>query len=157
MHVRTVKKQILQMIWSSENCIVQKNHLKKVKNSKNEMSKNKVKFRYSERATKMWKNLPISLTSLSIAKKLGDFFQIFVAFSEYLNFTFLLKKLTWSFNFLWICESGKIFKNLFDEYELLVTYSESGPKKHKSVQVRKYITQNSLNQPWLWRRRKKWH
>ena len=45
-----------------------------------------LKFRYSEKAIKIWKNLPIYLTLLSKFKKIGRFFRIFVAFSEYLNF-----------------------------------------------------------------------
>ena len=38
-----------------------------------------IKFRYSERATKFWKNIPIFLTLLSL-------FSNFVVFSECLNF-----------------------------------------------------------------------
>ena len=41
-----------------------------------------LKFRYSEKATKIWKNL-LTLGQ----KKVEIFFQIFVAFSKYLNFT----------------------------------------------------------------------
>ena len=45
-----------------------------------------VKFRFSEKATKIWKNLPISLTLPSNIKGKRRLFQIFVAFSECLNF-----------------------------------------------------------------------
>ena len=47
-----------------------------------------VKFRYSEKATKILKISPM----LSICKKVGRFFQIFGAFSVYLNFTNHIKK-----------------------------------------------------------------
>ena len=46
-----------------------------------------VKFRYSEKATKNWKqssNL-LDVTYLVKVQNVGGFFQIFVAFSEYLN------------------------------------------------------------------------
>jgi hypothetical protein len=42
-----------------------------------------VKFMYSERATKIWQNLPI-LQDVS-SKKVGTFFQIFMTFSELMN------------------------------------------------------------------------
>ena len=45
-----------------------------------------LKFRYSEKATTFEKNLPLFLTLLGNVKKIGRFFQNFVAFSEYLNF-----------------------------------------------------------------------
>ena len=45
-----------------------------------------LKFRYSEKATKCRKNLPIFLTLLGNVKYDGRFFSNFVAFSEYLNF-----------------------------------------------------------------------
>ena len=45
-----------------------------------------VKFRYSGKATKTWKNLPIFLMLSSIVKRIGRFFQLFVAFTEYLMF-----------------------------------------------------------------------
>ena len=51
--------------------------------------KTEIKFRYSEKATKFWNNLPSFLTLLSDDKKNGRFLQIFVAFSEYLNFMFM--------------------------------------------------------------------
>ena len=44
-----------------------------------------VKLRYFEKATKFGKNLPLVLT-LDIYSVVGDFFQIFMAFSENLNF-----------------------------------------------------------------------
>ena len=57
-----------------------------------------IKFRYYEKATKFEKNLPPVLTKqlflLSSVKTSGRFFQIFVAFSEKLDFT-------QSFVFLW--------------------------------------------------------
>ena len=47
-----------------------------------------LKFIYSEKATENWKSTPTFLEILSTAKKSGRIcFQIFVAFSEYLNFT----------------------------------------------------------------------
>ena len=55
--------------------------------NKNVRTINVLKFRYCEKATKIWKNLPIYLTLFSKFKKIGRFFQIFVAFPEYLNFT----------------------------------------------------------------------
>ena len=45
-----------------------------------------LKFRYSEKVTKFWKNLPILRILFSNVKKLGDCYQIFVYFSEYFNF-----------------------------------------------------------------------
>ena len=45
-----------------------------------------LKFRYSEKETTFWKISPIFDDIRSSVKKLGDFFQIFVAYSEYLNF-----------------------------------------------------------------------
>ena len=54
-----------------------------------------VKSSFSEKATKIWKNLPPVLTKqlflLSSVKTRGIFFQIFVAFSEKLDFTHLKK------------------------------------------------------------------
>ena len=51
------------------------------------------KFRHYEKATKYEKNLPPDLTKqlflLSSVKTGGRFFQIFVAFSEKLDFTYL--------------------------------------------------------------------
>ena len=48
-----------------------------------------LKFRYSEKAS-FETNLPnlFDITYLVTSQKMGDFFQNFVAFSEYLNFTF---------------------------------------------------------------------
>ena len=46
----------------------------------------RVKFIYSEKATKFDKNLPIDLKLLSNVKKIGIYFENFVAFSECLNF-----------------------------------------------------------------------
>ena len=46
-----------------------------------------LKFRYSEKATNFWKNVPLFLTLLISVKTFMRFFQNFVAFSEYLNFT----------------------------------------------------------------------
>ena len=42
----------------------------------------RLKLRYYEKATKIWKNLPPVLTKLRSVKTSGRFFQIFVAFSE---------------------------------------------------------------------------
>ena len=54
------------------------------------MRKNIVKLGHYEKATKLEKNLPLVLTKqlclLSSIKTSGTFFQIFVAFSEKLNF-----------------------------------------------------------------------
>ena len=48
------------------------------------------KLRFSEKAAKIWKNLPLVLTLLSknscFVKTVGRIFQIFVAFSEKLHF-----------------------------------------------------------------------
>ena len=53
-----------------------------------------IKFRHYEKATKFEKNIPPVLTKqlflLSSVKTSGRFFQIFVAFSEKLNFTYHL-------------------------------------------------------------------
>ena len=46
------------------------------------VEENLLKFKYCEKATKFEKNLPI----VGRYSNLGDFFQIFLAFSEYLNF-----------------------------------------------------------------------
>ena len=49
-----------------------------------------LKLEYSEKATKFEKNLPLDLTKRLfysiVSKRVGDFFQIFVPFSEKLNF-----------------------------------------------------------------------
>ena len=46
----------------------------------------RVKFIYSEKATKFNKNLPIDLKLISNVKKIGIFLENFVAFSDCLNF-----------------------------------------------------------------------
>ena len=46
-----------------------------------------LKFIYSEKATKVFKNGPIFFDIAVTLKKVGIFFQIFLAFSEYMNFT----------------------------------------------------------------------
>ena len=48
------------------------------------------KLRYFEKATKIWKN--ISTFFDLVSNKIRRFFQIFVAFSEYLNFNALCIK-----------------------------------------------------------------
>ena len=63
-------------ISSSENCIMQKRKkilLKSWKIRKNEMSKNRVKFRYSERSTKMWKKSPHLFDITSIRNLFSNF------------------------------------------------------------------------------------
>jgi hypothetical protein len=46
-----------------------------------------LKFIYSQKATKIWKKLPILFDiTQSVQKKLEDFFQFFVAFSENVKF-----------------------------------------------------------------------
>ena len=50
-----------------------------------------VKFRYCEKATKLEKNIPSWFEiTLYCQSKVGDFFQNFGAFSEYLNFTYVI-------------------------------------------------------------------
>ena len=44
-----------------------------------------VKFRFSEKAIKTWKNLPLVLTLISKLQKNWEIFSNFVAFSQYLN------------------------------------------------------------------------
>ena len=47
-----------------------------------------IKFRYCEKAEKIWKNLPLFKKLFSNVKTMCEiFFQFFLAFSEYLNFT----------------------------------------------------------------------
>ena len=45
-----------------------------------------LKFRYSQKVTKSWKNLPLYLTLLCNFKKRGRFFSNRLAFSQYPNF-----------------------------------------------------------------------
>ena len=45
-----------------------------------------LKFRFSEKVKKFEKNLPLDLTLLSKLQNRWEIFQIFVAFSQYLNF-----------------------------------------------------------------------
>ena len=49
-----------------------------------------VKFRFSEKVTKIWKNLTLVLTILSKRQNRREIFSNFVAFSQYLNFTYIL-------------------------------------------------------------------
>ena len=47
----------------------------------------KVKFIYSEKATKFWEIFPLLLTKVHTVKSKGKISQKFVAFSEYMNFS----------------------------------------------------------------------
>ena len=51
----------------------------------------KVKFIYSEKATKFCEIFPLLLTVCTAVKSKGKISQIFVAFSEYMNFTLMFK------------------------------------------------------------------
>ena len=46
---------------------------------------------YSEKATKILRNLPLTFDYSTYGQKLGKISQNFVAFSEYMNFNFVLK------------------------------------------------------------------
>ena len=48
-----------------------------------------LKFRFSEKAIKTWKNLPLVLTFISKLQKKWDIFSNIVTFSQYLNFTMI--------------------------------------------------------------------
>ena len=67
--------------------------LKSWKIRKNEMSKNRVKFRYFERATKIKKKSPNLF-----AKNIRRFFSNFCGLLRISELYFLIKKMTWSFN-----------------------------------------------------------
>ena len=49
-----------------------------------------VKFIYSEKATKFCEIFPLLLTVCTVVKSKGKISQNFVAFSEYMNFTYVL-------------------------------------------------------------------
>ena len=61
-------------------------HTKENPSQRDGQTSSTVKLRNFEKAPKIWKCLPIFLTLLIAVKNVGRFFQIFVAFSEYLNF-----------------------------------------------------------------------
>ena len=46
----------------------------------------RIKFRFSEKATKIWKNLPLILMSLSKRQEMWEIFSNYSAFLQYLNF-----------------------------------------------------------------------
>ena len=46
-----------------------------------------IKFIYSEKATKILRNLPLTFDYSTYGQKLGEDFANFVAFLEYMNFT----------------------------------------------------------------------
>ena len=50
-------------------------------------SKQLVKFIYSEKATNFWKISTVDLSYVLTVKSTVDILKIFVAFSEYMNFT----------------------------------------------------------------------
>ena len=91
-----------------------------------------LKFRNFEEATKTWKNLPIYLTlHTSNVEKIGFFFQNFVAFSEYLNFTskwgvsileFVLKFLK---PYCFICEF-RIIQYLTEKNKIIIAFEILG-------------------------------
>ena len=53
---------------------------------RNQITQWKLKFIYSEKATKFWEIFPLHLTTVHTVKSKGKIWQNFVAFSEYMNF-----------------------------------------------------------------------